>query len=123
MFSAVEEGNVDKVAGLLRNGADANACDESRAGVTALHLAVRHKHVEVMDMLLTYGANKNARGPWNFTPLMYAIIFHNETAVERLVTIGADIDATDAKGHDALAHAEREKNDFAMQLLRSRSIT
>jgi hypothetical protein len=55
---AAEEGNLEKVAQLLRDGHQPNFFDE--LGKTPLHYAAEHGHLDVIRLLLASGADVNA---------------------------------------------------------------
>ena len=50
--------------------------DSARSNATALHIASRSGHVNIVKFLVESGAEVNSKGPWDMTPLMYSVIFH-----------------------------------------------
>lgn len=69
------------------------AKDKDAKGETPLHHAARHGDVEVIKLLLTHGADPNAKTPVGATPLHVARAFGEERAVKLLVDSGAKSDA------------------------------
>lgn len=67
MCDAAYEGEVDRIRGLLKAGADVNAREE--AGWTALHMAVVGGEAAVIRMLLDAGAYVNAKTKYGETVL------------------------------------------------------
>jgi hypothetical protein len=63
-------GSLIKVEGLLRNGANVNARDNS--GRTALHYAARIGHLDIVKALVVAGSDQNAVCDARKTPLDYA---------------------------------------------------
>ena len=76
LMSASERKNLQAVKILLRHGADVQLAmpldKEGNGGNTALHLAVREDAVEVVDALLSAGANAEAVANQVWTPVHYA---------------------------------------------------
>jgi ankyrin repeat protein len=76
---------------------------------------------EVLRRMLDDGADLNGRdGPLSETPLHVAARRRRASAVEILLDRGADIDAKNAGGKTAYAHALRSGFDEVAELLRSR---
>lgn len=71
-------------------------------GFTLLHIAACEGNVNAMGMLLSRGADVNARGVYGETPLMCAARVGAVNAVECLLTKEAQIDAHDRDGNTAL---------------------
>ena len=108
---ACERGDAAHVESVLRGGAvDVNAGDPQRAHTTPLHLAARRGFVGVVRLLLAHGAEVDARGAWDLTPLMYTSVFDQPAVASVLLRHGADAALVDKKGKTAMDHALGEKN-------------
>ncbi|HEU5227290.1 MAG TPA: sigma-70 family RNA polymerase sigma factor [Ktedonobacteraceae bacterium] len=59
-------------------------------GYTALHEAAAYGHTALVDLLLAFGANINARTGNGITPLRMAVLYNHVDVVERLLAHGAD---------------------------------
>ncbi|MEN6427711.1 MAG: ankyrin repeat domain-containing protein [Phycisphaerales bacterium] len=135
MFWAVAKGHGDIINLLLANGADINArrhngatalhcallnyrydmarlliasgADPSAStiasGATPLHLAANE--CDIVEMLLTRGADVNARCKNGTTPLHRASSMGEKNAVELLLAHGADVNARDQRGRTPLHSA------------------
>lgn len=119
---------------LLENGAPVNAPDA--AGLAPLHMVASDEmmhptepptpglrieptpySVELVDMLITAGADPNLPGPNGATPLHVAVLSHRTDMVQRLLNFGADPDQPDAQGDTPLHTAVREQHMPAVRLL------
>src|SRR5260370_36942255 len=89
---------------LLAAGADANACLLS--GETPLMEAAERGNLETLRVLLSRGANPNAReANGGQTSLMWAISERQSAVTEELVRRGADVHARSNNGFTALMFA------------------
>lgn len=75
-------------------------------------------NTEIIKLLLSRGANVNARNIIGRTPLIEAYPY--KEAIEALLDYGADIDAQDRKGWTALMHAIWDRNYESVRLMLSR---
>ncbi|KAF2247306.1 ankyrin [Trematosphaeria pertusa] len=66
-------------------------------GSTALHCAARSGSISLVELLLEYGANVNAKTNVGTTPLHEAVINRNEATAKMLLENGAKVDATTDK--------------------------
>jgi len=119
---------------LVDRGADVNAGDES--GITSLHRVVYWSYKNVVEFLLTEGADVNARtgavrerpyiawGPeygWcigsGVTPLHQAVASGDPNVVNALIAHGADVNVLDESGRTPLHHAGARTNADIVGLL------
>lgn len=102
LHHAAARGDVQRAKLLLGAGADPNLNRDEmlQNGKTALHTAVSHQHLEMVNLLLEHGAEVDRLG-WNhrlqfcqtFTALHLAVQTDQITMMERLVAAGANPDA------------------------------
>ena len=128
LMAASRAGNAEAVAALLAGGADAHASEPSR-GQTALMWAVAELHPKVVQVLIDYGADIEARSKirrlvWNtgsdggrdpgsiveqddggFTPLLFAARVGAVASARHLVAAGVDIENPMPTGASPLAVA------------------
>jgi ankyrin repeat protein len=71
-------------------------------GDTPLHSASQWGHSETVKILVSRGADVNARNKFGESPLHYASIFRHKEVVRILLDAGADINALDNKGYSPL---------------------
>ena len=94
-----------------------NQGDPGRANTTPLHLASRRGFIDLVEFLVEQGADLNARGAWELTPLHYSAVFNQPTITTKLLDYGADHHLKDAKGNTALDHAKLESNNDVVTIL------
>lgn len=94
---AAMKGNVEQVKSLIRDGLDVNMAQGD--GMTALHWAARKGDVELVDFLVSAGANVAAvTRLGDYTPLLVAMRAGHEGAALSLVRAGASVTATTSTG-------------------------
>lgn len=89
----------------IRNAESINSVNDADDwGMTLLHKAALAGNVEVMNFLLSKGANANARDLYQDTPLHFVAFApaNLEEATWLLVSNGADVNAQDIYGETAL---------------------
>ncbi len=91
-------------------------------GQTLLTAAVMNGKTELVDLLLTAGANANKKNHLNQSPLYLAVIAahgkpENATILKSLVQKGADVHETDADGRTLLMQAARYGDAHTIQVL------
>ena len=85
--------------------------DDDAHGWTALHLAARKGHVDVIKFLLDQGANIDAETEDHDTPLEMAALHGHLDAVQMLVDNGSDLDQS-FKGYSALTYSGVEIAEY-----------
>ena len=70
----------------------------SPEGDACIHYAAMRGDQEAIRMLISLGANPNAKGDMNNTPLHYATQFAHNEAAQTLVDLGADRSLTNDFG-------------------------
>jgi ankyrin repeat protein len=98
--------------GILRGGvpADRGRREPQPGGLTPLHYAARHNHVDVAQLLVQAGAQVNAREANGITPLLMAISSNNMAAAQFLLAHGGDVNAMDWYGRTPLWEAVNVRN-------------
>ncbi|MEO6080271.1 MAG: ankyrin repeat domain-containing protein [Steroidobacteraceae bacterium] len=98
--------------GILRGGvpADRGRREPAPGGLTPLHYAARHNHVEVAKLLLQAGAKVNAREANDITPLLMAVGSANVATALFLLEHGGDVNAVDWYGRTPLWEAVNVRN-------------
>lgn len=99
IYMAAYQGDLAKVKRFLEQGISVDS--RNSGGQTALHYAVLRGKREVVEFLLSQGADVNLKDkswgfiPWGFTPLKYA---SSKDIVELLISKGANVNAKDKYG-------------------------
>lgn len=91
IINAIDGGSVEAVRWMLNKGVSLQFRDEE--GYTVLHACVERKHkgkYEIMRDLVAAGADINAKGLNDWTPLHMAAARNDVEAVEILLASGAD---------------------------------
>jgi len=98
--------------GILRGGvpADRGRREPQPGGLTSLHYAARHDHVEVARLLVEAGAKVDAREANGITPLLMAISSDNVEVAHFLLSRGANVNAQDWYGRTPLWEAVNVRN-------------
>jgi ankyrin repeat protein len=112
---AAMRGDQKAVATLLAQRADVNAPQAD--GATALHWAVYHDDLPMIERLLAGGARVNTANRHGATPLALACINGRAAAIARLLRAGADPNERGPNGETALMMASRTGAVDAMSVL------
>src|SRR5712691_8096806 len=106
IHDAAETGDIRDIQNALQeNPALVNA--RNCFGITPLHLAVAYNDIEVVDYLLSRGAELHARTPTGQTVLHIAAIQGEAPIIRRLIEVVADVHAADRSGATPLHWAAR----------------
>ena len=91
IFRSTLEGQVNLVsAALSANSELAKSKDSSSDNRTALHHAASIGSLEIVQMLLSYGADVDAKDDTGFTPLIVAVAASKSEVVSELIGNGAE---------------------------------
>ena len=88
-----------------------------------MHLATEAGTDESIKFLLAHGANINAQGEFNRTPLHNAVIGHYVSAIKILVNAGADQEIKDLNRFTPFDYAYRYGGPDITSLLNPASLT
>lgn len=115
--SAIKDGNLTRVKKAIKLGANINHTDKNRDTLSPLFLAIKSKNFEIVDYLLSKGANVHQTS--SGAPAIFLATFMNHKRIlNRIIKAGADIHAE--AGNDAftplLVAAYRGKLNSAIVL-------
>ena len=107
---AIERGDVQDVRDLLDRGTDVDARD--RQGQTALMLAARAGHREIVEALIARRANLNTTAKYGLSALMLALVAGHPEVVRLLADAGTDLSL---RGTGAPGFAGKTAYDLAVE--------
>lgn len=116
IHDAAEAGQLERLERLLKMGENVdiqNLPFQQRP----LHLAVYNEHPEIVEMLLRYGADVNARMNNGQTPLFVASYFGDVRSMKMLIEHGAEVNVKDHLGNTPLHKAAEGDSPEAVKLL------
>jgi ankyrin repeat protein len=101
LLDAVTEGNIEAAKQAIDDGEDVNVTTDG--GMNFLHYAAGAGHKEIAEVLITNGADLNAKDLIvDSTPLHWAVKYEHKEIAELLVDEGADVNAKDMDGETPL---------------------
>lgn len=103
LYWAAYQGDLQKVAGLLKNGEDVNAGTGTRT--TALMAATQAGHPEAVQYLIGNGADINAADGRGNTALIAAVVFGHSDIATFLIHKGANVKLSNRTGLGPLHYA------------------
>jgi uncharacterized protein len=115
LMLAALNGDIDLVKLLITKGAEVN-----KKGWSPLHYAAANGNDDIVKLLLGYSAFVDAQSPNGTTPLMMAARGDHITTLKLLLDGGADINAKNQIGMNALDFAKQYKAPDAIKGLSAR---
>lgn len=112
LMLAALQGHVDIAEMMLERKVDPN-----QSGWAPLHYAAFENHARIIALLLTAGADINARAPNGWTALMLAAQRGHLESVRMLVGANADMKVSDVEHGDAKTIATTGKHDEVVRFL------
>ena len=106
IHDAVGTGNIEAVKQHIAAGMDVNAKHDA-FGITPLEIAAIAGHKEIVELLISEGADVNAKDKKGRTPLHWAATHGRKEIVELLIAKGADVNAKTEGGITPLDWAKR----------------
>jgi ankyrin repeat protein len=118
LFTAAEEGRIQAVKRIVKaDNVDINWKNPNQGGKTPIHIAVENDHDDIVEFLISNGANVNARDGEESTPLMSA---SNVKIIWHLIENRAQVNATNKDGETPLHLASYlGKNPVVNMLIRN----
>ncbi|GAA47164.1 ankyrin [Clonorchis sinensis] len=116
---AARTGNKHKLADLLDSRVDIDVANSN--GLTALHLAAKEAHTEVVRELLKRGANVHVATKKGNTALHVASLAGHLEIVKLLIEFGADVNCQSQNGFTPLYMAAQENHVEVVNLLLNNS--
>jgi ankyrin repeat protein len=106
-MSRAEAAALESVKAYHRAGGNIDAPDADGSG-TRLHVAAAKRQRTVVEFLIAYGANLNARDKFGYTPLHVAVRANDRACAAMLLFGGADVDARSSSGKTPLQMLSQE---------------
>lgn len=119
LMEAAVIGNKESVKEALKNKTDINSKNYTDNLMTALHYASRNKsdQVEIVQMLLSAGANPNSCDTNFRTPLHYAASQSNSKVVKALLQHGGDLTIEDSFNNTPFFYAIQNRHTECAEIL------
>ena len=101
LHDAIQKGDVAKIKTLISNNKELINM-KSEKGQTPLHLAVQNGSQEIVDFLISQGADINAKDSEGNTPLITALALKKTNTARFLLSKGADVRIKNAQNQPAV---------------------
>lgn len=105
LYLASYIGCVDITKWLVEQGMDVNMPNKYEGSA----IAAAARRPEIIQYLISKGANVNTTNSGGWTPLMYAVNYNNAESVRLLLAVGADVSAKNVRGWDVFQVAKEYK--------------
>ncbi len=109
LFYAVEQGNIDEVKELVKNGA--NIYTREASGKKPIHIAAKKGYKNIVEFFLNEGISINDTNQSGWTSLHYAAFSGELEVAKLLVAKGANVRAENAYGQKPIDLTHYGKDD------------
>ena len=117
LVEAAHAGDESGVLKLLSADPRPDVNQHSADGTTALHWAVYHNDLPLIDKLIALHADVNAKNDFGSSPMSEAAVVGNVAVLKKLLATGADVESPNGDGQTALMIIARTNNLEAAKLL------
>lgn len=117
LHTAAADSDAKEVRNLIARGQNVNQKDENYSHITPLFLAVENGSLEIVEILLGFGARVNARDDNRQTPLMRLDEDAAPELVNALLKYGAKVNLFDSEGNTALILAAHSVKAEVLEVL------
>jgi len=129
IFELIKDGNLPGIRPLVEKSRVANLkfCGSKFDGVdmsdcALIHFASRYGHKEIVDFLISKGANLEMVDNKQMTPLLYASCYDQIEVMKLLINMKANILAKDSNNMNSLHYASKNGNIAIVELLISKNV-
>ena len=116
LHEAAREGDVERLRQLHKASVDLAARD-AESGSTALHFAARNGHSQIVEALLGWETEIDAKNNLGNTPLHLSASYGRRECARLLVGAGADLEARNAEGTSVVEFARARGDPEIIALL------
>ncbi|MFC1498769.1 SUMF1/EgtB/PvdO family nonheme iron enzyme [Verrucomicrobiota bacterium] len=116
-FSVIRSNDIQRTEWILENSKTGIVNSVISYDITPLHIAAAKNHTSIARLLVSHGANVNARTPNGFTPLHWASGRNATETMQLLIESNADINAGTISGITPLHWAAGKNATNALRLL------
>jgi ankyrin repeat protein len=116
---ASRDGNSAAADSVLNATPSIDVNQQTSDGTSALHWAVYHNDVALVDRLIKAHANVNSKNDYGATPMSEAAVMGNAEVIRKLLAAHADVESPNADGQTALMVIARTSNLEVARLLLS----
>jgi ankyrin repeat protein len=121
IFKTAAEGNLAKVKELVEKNPELVKAKDKESE-TPLHKAAAQGHMDVVNYLISKGADIDARNNANQNPLLHAAYYGKTEVVKFLLDKGADFKTPDIYGRTILHYPVREGYEDVVEILLSKGM-
>lgn len=116
LHDAIARKDLDGVTRIIRASSDCVNAKNDR-GRTPLHVAAQNGQNDMVKLLISKGAEVDARSGWKYTPLTLAAESAHRDVVLTLIDSGADLGAVTKEGFTPLHKAVQKERKTAQDIL------